>query len=183
MTSGATSSTSGEWTLSGKRTGVFAVLLLVDFVIVLVMLATDQNLQSDFGIHPAPPYYVHWYGVLGEGVVDLVAALVIFALVVVPAMRGRAVASRRWVILGGVVWMLVAIIVNISIVESYSMVGLSSESQFSRYLFGVTPDPGFLPYIPWLYDLLLASMVLSLLVGLVSLARVRRPVGAPAPSS
>jgi hypothetical protein len=174
-------STTGESTLSGGRNWAFALLLLIDFVIVLVMLFTDQNLQTDFG--GSAKYYSHWYGLLAEGLVDLVGAVVLVALVAAPAMKGRPVSSRRWLVLGGVVWSLVAFLANVAIVETYSQVGFRSASEFAKYLFGVTPYPGALSYIPWLYDLLLAAYVVTLIVGAMAAMRVRAPAGASSPSA
>jgi hypothetical protein len=167
------SPSSDVWTLSGTRVTAFSILLFVDFVLVAVMLATDMNLQSDFGSLHTPPYFAHWYGLLVEGVVDLVAALVLLIVVAIPAMKGKSVAARRWLTLGGLLWSVLAIVVMVGIVESYQMVGFSSANQFAQYLFQTTPYHGALSYIPWLYDALLAAYVLTALVGAMAVMRIR----------
>jgi len=163
----------GEGNLSGGRVGAFAVLLLVDLLLVLVMLGTDKNLQTDFGA--VAPYYAHWYGLLFEGIIDLLVAAALLATVALPALKGRAVSSRRGVVLVGLLWTVLALVAMVAIVETYQQVGFSSASQFSQYLFGTTAYPGALSYIPWLYDLLLSMYVVTALVGVVALARVRSP--------
>jgi hypothetical protein len=168
-----------DWTLSGARVTAFSILLLVDFALVVVMLATDKNLQSDFGsLHP-PPYFAHWYGLLVEGIADLVGALVLLVVVARPAMQGKSVAARRWLMRGGFLWTVLAIVAMVGIVESYQMVGFSSATQFAQYLFQPSPYPGAEPYIPWLYDALLAAYLLTALVGAMAMMRVRsRTAGA-----
>jgi hypothetical protein len=158
-------------TVSGARSAALAALLLIDFVLVVVMLATDKNLQTDFGA--VAPYYSHWYGLLAEGVVDLAVAIGVIVLVVVPARQGRSVASRRWVPIGALVWALIAIAANVGIVTSWKMVGFPNQAEFEKYLFGTSAYPGALSYIPWLYDALLAAYVVTALVGIVAVLRVR----------
>jgi hypothetical protein len=173
-----TSDTSGsgvEWNLSGGRVGAFAVLLLIDFLLILVMLGTDMNLQTDFG--SVAKYYAHWYGLLFEGILDLILAVGLLATVALPALRGRSVSSRRGIVLLGVVWSVLAIVAMVGIVETYQQVGFSSASQFAQYLFGTTAYPGALSYIPWLYDALLTVYVLTALVGVISLMKVRSTAG------
>jgi hypothetical protein len=174
--------TAPERTLSGGRVAAFSAFLFLDFVLVLVMLATDKNLQTDFG--SVSPYYLHWYGLLAEGVIDLLVAVVLVVSVVRPAMRDTPLQSRRGIVVGAVVWTALAIIANVAIVATYSQVGFKTESKFEMYLFGTTAYPGALSYIPWLYDLLLAVYVVTLAVGIVASLRVRaKPAAVPPPSS
>jgi hypothetical protein len=161
----------GDRTRNGALIGAFGVLLLVDFVIVLVMLGTDKNLQTDFGA--VSPYYAHWYGLLAEGIVDLIVALGLLSLLAVPMMRDRSPRSRRRLVMLAVIWPIIAILAMVGIVTSWQQVGFRSMSQFSQYLFQTTPYPGALSYIPWLYDLLLAAYVVTALVGVLALLRMR----------
>jgi hypothetical protein len=154
---------------------VFGVLLLVAFLVSLVMLATDKNLQTNFGAQA--PYYVHWYGVLGMGLLDL---LIGFAVVGASAqwMIGKGSSSaRRRVIMGGLVWTILALLAVLGIVATYAQVGFPSASEFARYLFGVSSYPGALSYIPGLYDVLVALYVLAAAVGALA---TRRPAPVPA---
>jgi len=168
-----------EWNLSGGRVGAFSVLLLLDFLLILVMLGTDKNLQTDFGNPTVSGYYAHWYGLLVEGIIDLILAAGLLATVALPALRGRSVSSRRGIVLLGVAWSVLAIVAMVGIVETYQQVGFSSASQFAQYLFGTTAYPGALSYIPWLYDALLAAYVLTALVGVIALMKVRSTPGRP----
>ncbi|MGA8275428.1 MAG: hypothetical protein WB789_09510 [Thermoplasmata archaeon] len=176
MSSGM-SSPSGEWTLSRGRVTAFAVLLFVDFVLVLVMLATDKNLQLDFGSTSSRyyGYYVHWWGLLAEGIVDLIVALGLVVFVILPAMKGRPIGSRRPQVLLALAWNLLAIIAMLAIVETWQQVGFTSMSQFVTYLFGTSAYPGALSYIPWLYDALLATYLVSAVAGILAVIRVRAP--------
>jgi hypothetical protein len=152
---------------------LLGLVLLVDFLLCVVMLVTDKNLQTDFGGKPA--YYAHWYGVLAMALVDLVGALVVLAASV-PSVRGRMPSflgrNTATVALG---WSVLAILAMVGIVESYSEVGFSTANQFAQYLFGVTAYPGVLSYIPWLYDLLLVLYVVTAAVAGVAFWQSRRP--------
>jgi hypothetical protein len=147
------------------------LLLLVDFVLCAVMLATDKNLQTDFG--GASAYYAHWYGVLAMGVVDLLAALVVFVLAVRPGPAGSPGFLRRNAGALGLLWSVVAIAAMVGIVTSWKQVGFASQSQFQTYLFGTSAYPGALSYIPWLYDALLAAYVVTAVVAIGALWRSR----------
>lgn len=165
---------SGEWTLSGLRVSAFSLLLLIDFILVAVMLATDQNLQTDFGsLHSVPPYYAHWYGLLAEGVLDLLGAFVLLFFVARPLMKGTATRMHRRLVLGALAWSILAIVAMLAIVTSYSMVGFQTANQFAQYLFQTTAYPYTKPYIPWLYDLLLVAYILTAVVGAFAVMRVR----------
>jgi hypothetical protein len=164
-------------TLSPNRVAAFGGLLLLAFVVSVVMLLTDKNLQTDFGAQS--PYYAHWYGVLAMGVLDLVVGLTLVASSV-PSMRDRLSGSvRRGGVVAALAWTLVAIVVMVGIVTSYSMVGFSNMGQFESYLFGVTAYPGALSYIPWLYDLLLVVYVVAAIVGVVAAIRTQTSRGNP----
>jgi hypothetical protein len=165
----------GTGPLGDIRAALLGVLLIVDFVVVVVMLATDKNLQTDFGRYS--PYYAHWYGLLAMGVVDLFGALAVFGNFSRYGMRTMSSTRRRWVALAGLGWSVVAVLTLLGIVETYQQVGFSSMGQFAQYLFGVTASPGVLSYIPWLYDLLLAMYILTALVAALLVLRTRSSVG------
>jgi hypothetical protein len=157
---------------SDSASMVLGVLLIVDFLLTVVMLATDKNLQTDFGSQSA--YYSHWYGVLVMGLVDLVGALVVL-MVAAPSMRARCPSFLRrnaaTVALG---WSVLAILAMVGIVETYSAVGFPSASEFAKYLFGVSAYPGAGSYIPWLYDALLVAYVVTAIVAAMAMMRGRR---------
>jgi hypothetical protein len=154
-----------------KRTLALGVLFLVDLVLSVVMLATDKNLQTNFGgVHP---YYSHWYGVLAMAILDLVVAVVLIAASY-PALGSRlSPKMHRAGLAAALLWAIVAIAAMVGIVTAYAQVGFGSESQFAQYLFDPTPYGGALSYIPWLYDALLAAYVLTVIVGVVALFGTR----------
>jgi hypothetical protein len=163
------------------RAALLGLLLLADFVVVLVMLATDKNLQTDFGRYS--PYYIHWYGLLAMGVVDLFGALAVFGNFSRYGMRTMSSTRRRWVALAGLGWSVLSVLVLLGIVETYQQESFSNMGQFSQYLFGVTAYPGALSYIPWLYDLLLVLYILTALVAVVLVLRLRSAAGGLAGST
>jgi hypothetical protein len=163
-----------------KRLAAFGGLLLLDFVISVVMLVTDKNLQTDFGA--SSPYYLHWYGVLAMGILDLLLGLVLLTFSATSSLARRWPKLRRLAVLGSTAWSVLAIIAMVGIVETYPQVGFANANQFAMYLFGTTAYPGALSYIPWLYDLLLAAYVLTAILGVVSLLR-RRPASTSSSAS
>jgi|SRR5579859_5252703 len=165
--------------MRGRLASGFAGLLLLDVVLVLVMLGTDKNLQTDFGA--TAPYYLHWYGVLLLGVVTLVLAV----LILVTGRRSRSMGGMtsmgRTALVGGALWSFLAIGAMVGILATYQQVGFSSAGQFAQYLFGVSAYPGALSYIPWLYDLLLGMFLVSAVVGVAAVVQDRKgaPPGSP----
>lgn len=147
---------------------LFGLLLLLDLVVAVVMLATDKNLQTDFGA--TSPYYAHWYGVLAMGALDGLVGIAVLATAFIPS-RASRVSMRKWVLRGALGWSILAIAAMVGVVETYQQVGFSSMSQFAQYLFGVTAYPGALSYIPWLYDMLLGCYVVTAVIGSVSVWR------------
>jgi hypothetical protein len=144
-----------------RLAALVGLLLLVDFVVALVMLATDKNLQTDFG--GAPAYYSHWYGVVAIAVVTLLAALAVLSLAS-PSMSARMPRSRpAMVLFAALGWSVLVVLAMVGIVETYSQVGFPSAGEFAKYLFGTSAYPGALSYIPWLYDLMLVLFVLTAL--------------------
>lgn len=154
-------------------------LLILDFVIVLVMLFTDKNLQTDFG--GASAYYSHWYGLLALGLLTLILGIGVLVLGARVDSDGRPTTLGRWAVQGGAALSFVAIAAMVGILSTYSQVGFPSANEFAKYLFGVSAYPGGLSYIPWLYDLLLALYVVSAAVGIAAILKGRTP--APPSSS
>jgi hypothetical protein len=131
----------------------YSLAFFVLFVLSVVMLITDKNLQTDFGT-VTNGYYLHWYAVLVTAVVDLAGGILLVLL------RTRTV-YKLGVVGSG---LLAAFLVGD--VFTYNQVGFSSASSFANYLFGVTYFGGDVRY---LYDLLLAAYIGTFLFGLISL--------------
>lgn len=155
--------------LSDKRISALGVLLLLDFVLAAVMLATDKNLQTDFGGQAA--YYSHWYGVLAMGVIDLVVGATLLASSSLPGLKRMSPSARRGGVTAALVWTILALAVSLGIVASYQQVGFANMNQFAQYLFGVTPYPGALSYIPGLYDAVIVFYAVSAVVGAFAITR------------
>ncbi len=138
---------------SGRLPVYFSLLFLIQFVITMLILFTDQNLQTDFGT--VPKYFIHWYGLLATGLVDIIAFIVLLAV------------RKRSMVGVGVGWGVFMAVFQIADIATYSMlnVGISAGS-FAQYLFGVTKFSGALPYIPGMYDLLFAIYLIVIGVGL-----------------
>lgn len=151
---------------------LFAALLWLDFFLILVMLVTDRNLQTDFGA--VSPYYLHWYAGLALAIVT-----VLFAIVIPATTGGSSPATgptrlHRMALVAGEGWAWLAVVGLVGVLATYRQVGFSSPSQFAMYLFGVTRYHGTLSYIPGLYDVLLGLFVISAVVGAVAVTRSRR---------
>ncbi|QRF75923.1 hypothetical protein Thermo_01432 [Thermoplasmatales archaeon] len=129
------------------------VFFLIQFIITMVILFTDQNLQTDFGT--VPKYFIHWYGLLVTGVVDIIAFIVLLAV------------RKRSIVGVGVGWGVFMAAFQVADIATYSMLNVGfSAGNFAQYLFGVTKFSGALPYIPGLYDLLFALYLVAIGVGL-----------------
>ncbi len=142
---------------AASRTGMIrlqGLLFLIAFVVTMVILFTDKNLQTDFGIQE--PYFIHWYGLLVTGIVAIIGA---------GGLLGSPKISYSKI---GVVGSILLVIFLISDVALYSMVGFSTASGFATYLFGLSKYPGTLSYIPGLYDALLGIYVVTFVVGLLA---------------
>lgn len=137
----------------GKSSGfrIMGILFLIAFLVTLVILFTDKNLQTDFG--SVKHYFYHWYGLLAAGLLSLIGSLLLIAL------PRRSLAK---VGLGGSIVIAIFLVADIT---TYSMVGFSSAADFATYLFGITKYPGVLSYVPGLYDVLLALYVITIIVG------------------
>ena len=156
--------------MSAKRLGarIYSLPFFLAFVLSIVMLATDNNLRTDFGTVTSG-YYLHWYVVLIAGLADLAGAALLATL------------ATRKAILGGVIGSGLLALVFVGDIFTYSQVGFSSPTSFADYLFGITYYGGDIRY---LYDLLLAVYLATFVGGLVLFWRTREaapeePSGAP----
>jgi len=132
----------------GRITGF---LLLVDFIITIVILFTDKNLQTDFG--SVSPYFIHWYGLLITGIIDIIGAAIIIAK------PGRGFQKT------GTIGSFLLAVFLVADLATYKMVGFSSVGQFATYLFGFSHYSGALSYIPGLYDVLFAFYLITGIAG------------------
>ncbi|MHB1471375.1 MAG: hypothetical protein ACYCSA_06870 [Thermoplasmataceae archaeon] len=137
----------------GRMVGI---LLALDFILTTVILFTDKNLQTDFGI--VKPYFIHWYGLLVTAIVDLIGAVIIMA-------KPERVFQKA-----GTVGALLLAVFMVADLATYKMVGFTSVGQFATYLFGFSHDPlAPRPYIPGLYDVLFAFYIITGIAGAVIL--------------
>ncbi len=143
----------------------YGLLFLIAFALSVVMLATDQNLRTDFHTVTSG-YYAHWYVVLVTAVADLFGGLLLLGL------------GTRTAVKGGVVGSGLLVVLFVGDVATYHQVGFQTAGDFADYLFGITYYGGDIRY---LYDALLAVYVVAFLVGLLLLWSLREPPeGAPA---
>lgn len=163
------------------RSVAFGGLLIVDFLLVVVMLFTDKNLQSDFGAMTVPPYYLHWYGALAMGVLDLVGGVIVLGLGASSTRSESRMA--KFLTTGALAWTVLAIIASVAIVETWQQVGFANAMQFAQYLFGLNAYPDSLSYIPGLYDALIVAYLLTAVAGLLAVWQLRRADPKPAPST
>lgn len=157
--------------LKGRLVAVFVGLLLIDFLLLDAMLVTDKNLQTDFGT--MSPYFIHWYGVLALAVVTLFVAVLIIVTAGRSALKGNRPKMARFALTGGAVWCWLTIVAMLGVLATWKQVDATSLKEFAQYLFSVTAYPGVQPYIPWLYDLLLALFILSGIVGVLAVVQNR----------
>ncbi len=136
----------------GRMVGI---LLALDFILTTVILFTDKNLQTDFGI--VKPYFIHWYGLLVTAIVDLIGAVIIIA-------KPERVFQKA-----GTVGALLLAVFMVADLATYKMVGFTSVGQFATYLFGFSHYPRALSYIPGLYDVLFAFYIITGIAGAVIL--------------
>jgi hypothetical protein len=152
---------SGNKQKSGGRSGSvgLGILFLIAFIVAMVILFTDKNLQTDFG--STGKYYIHWYGMLVMAIVSIVAAIILFAR------------STRGLVLAGSIGAILLALFMVADIALYSMVGFSSPGDFATYLFGVTKYPSVMSYIPGLYDVLFAVYIIGSAVGFYSSSRMK----------
>jgi hypothetical protein len=162
-------------TRPNRLLAAFGLLLLLDFLLVAVMLATDKNLQTNFGT--VSPYYSHWYGALAMGVVDLLAGLVLLANSTTMPMPRMTPRLRMMLARAGLAWTILVIVASVGIVATYQQVGFQSAGDFAHYLFDSPSVSGGSTYIPWLYDALLAMYFVTAIVGVLAVVRTRATPG------
>jgi hypothetical protein len=146
---------------------LYSLPFLLAFALSVIMLVTDKNLQTNFGMVTSG-YYLHWYVILVTAIADLVGAVL---LLVVPSRMGIKL---------GVLGSGLLIAIFLGDILTYNIVGFSSASDFANYLFGVTYFGGDIRY---LYDVLLAVYILTFLYGLVALVLTRRGRQTPPPTT
>ncbi len=144
---------------------IYALPFLVAFGLSVWMLASDMNLQTDFGTKAK--YFLHWYVILVTAVAD-------FAAVV-----GLILLRSRLAVKLGVAGSGLLALVYVGAIFTYSQVGFSNATQMADYLFGVNYYGGDVRY---LYTTVLATYVFTFLLGLVGLWLTRRSKGAPSPA-
>lgn len=138
-----------------------ASLIYLAFIVTLVILFTDRNLQTNFGL-VSSGYFLHWYGLLVTAIIDVAGASILIAK-----------RTRKLSMTGAIGTILLALFL-ISDMFTYSMVGggyFTSFTQFGSYLFGLSKLSGSLSYIPGLYDALFAVYIVASIVGLVSVRK------------
>ena len=136
---------------------LYGIPFLLAFVLSIVMVTTDKNLQTDFGTLSSG-YYFHWYVVLATAVIEVLGAVLLF------------VVRSRLALKAGIVGSGLLAIIFLGDVFTYTQVGFSSASDFANYLFGVTYSGGDIRY---LYDVLVAVYIATFLWGIVTLMRTR----------
>ncbi len=136
---------------------VEGALFIVAFIVAVVILLTDMNLQTDFGIHAR--YFIHWYGMLVIAIVALIAGIILLTT------------KKRSLALAGTIGSALIALFLVGDLATYSQVGFTSVAQFATYLFGITKYPGTLSYMPGMYDLLLILFILAAIAGAISLRR------------
>ena len=150
---------------------VFGGLLILDFILVIVMLATDKNLQTDFG--GSAPYYIHWYAGLCIGVVTLLVALFILALLAEqlpmespPAWVDLESSAGRY---GPGSWLSACS-------ESWPPTAKWDSSRLANLptiSLASLPTPDHSRTFPWLYDAVIGMFIVSAIVGVVAVMHIR----------
>lgn len=136
---------------------LYSLAFLLAAILSFVMLATDKNLQTDFGTMSSG-YFVHWYVVLATAIADLVGVALLLVL------RSRTAVKL------GVIGSALLTLAFVGVIATYAQVGFASASDFAQYLFGATYFGGDIRY---LYDVLLATYIGTFVLGVVGLALTR----------
>jgi hypothetical protein len=127
---------------------VLSFIFYVCFALTVVILVTDQNLQTNFGA--VKPYFIHWYGLLITGLVDLIGGVLFLV-------------RRNPPLFVANIWFVFMPIFMVADTLTYAEVFFNSPAQFAVYLFGFKKFPGTLAYIPGLFDVLFALYILGFL--------------------
>ncbi|MGC9294909.1 MAG: hypothetical protein ACP5E8_06500 [Thermoplasmata archaeon] len=132
---------------------VIAGLFIISFIVDLVILATDNNLKTDFGsVHP---YFIHWYIFMFLDLITLVTSIYI----------GFFSSNLNYVKIG-LIWSSIMVLIMVGDLLTYSSVGFSAPVQFAYYLFGFSKYPQSLSYIPGLYSLLFIVYIFTIIVSI-----------------
>jgi hypothetical protein len=132
---------------------VISGLYIVSFIIGLVILATDNNLKTDFGyVHP---YFIHWYIFMFLDIITLVTSIYI----------GFFSSDRNYTKIA-LIWSSIMVLIMLGDLLTYSSVGFSTPVQFAYYLFGFSKYPQSLSYIPGLYSLLFVVYIFTIIVSI-----------------
>ena len=150
--------------LTGKegKIRILGFLLLINFIVTMVILFTDKNLQNDFGIYNGSGYFLHWYGLLITGVLDIVGAVILF------------IKPEKLFLIFGTIWSLFMIGFTFGDILLYNEVGFGSANQFATYLFGLSKYPGAESYYPGLYDLLVAIYIIAFVYALILFLKIKK---------
>lgn len=140
---------------------IVGVLFVIDFIVTLLILFTDNNLQTDFGT--ASKYFLHWYGLLVTAIIAIIGGAIVFAK------PSKAVYTT------GLIGSIILALFLILDVFTYSMVGFATMSDFATYLFGVAKYPGSLSYIPGLYDALLVLYIITAILSAMAVSSFSKP--------
>jgi hypothetical protein len=144
-----------------RAKSVFPALYSLPFLLAaglsILMLATDKNLQTGFGM-VSSGYYAHWYAVLAMGIADIAGASLLIVL------RSRTAVKL------GIVGSAVLTVALLGAILTYQQLGFASAMDMANYLFGVTYYGGDIRY---LYDALLATDIGTVVIGTVGLAMTR----------
>jgi hypothetical protein len=142
---------------NARMNSLFPALYSLGFVVAaalsILMLATDTNLQTNFG--STPKYFIHWYAVLGMAIADFIGIGLLLGL------------RSRLAIKLGVIGSALLSVAMVAVVFTYMQVGFSSAGAFANYLFGVTYSGGDIRY---LYDALLGVDIATAVGGATLLA-------------
>ena len=150
--------------LSGKegKIRILGFLLLIDFIVTMVILFTDKNLQNDFGKYRGSGYFINWYGLLATGILDIIGAIILF------------VKPQKLFLIFGAIWSLFMIGFTVGDIFLNGETGAGTTYQFATYLFGLSKDPGYESYYPGLYDVLVAIYIVALVYALVLLFKMKK---------
>lgn len=128
-------------------TGTFSFLI---FIVGVIVLETDKNLQTDFGFYKS--YYYHWWILLGVVIITLLISIV-------------TIFYKRKITILPFMWSLITIIIILADpIFFYKSVGFSNSGQFFTYLFSFSKYPGTLSYIPGLFTVFTVLVILNFII-------------------
>jgi hypothetical protein len=139
---------------------LYGLPFLIAFGLSVVMLMTDKNLQTNFGL-VSSGYFSHWYVILATAVADLAGAFLLLFV--------RSRTSVKLGVLGS--GLLAAVFVGA--IFTYNQVGggfFTTPTSFADYLFGITYYGGDIRY---LYDALFGVYVATFVSGIAVLVLTR----------